>query len=67
MQKIPCNVFNVTFRNRFMSRATTNHFSVDLSGIKGLDSDSMFYISFCLMDDDVFVTVISSTFTLGFS
>lgn len=39
-----------------MSRTETNHLSVDMSEIKSFNGDSSVFISFSLMDGDVFVT-----------
>lgn len=39
-----------------MSRAETNHLSIEMSEIKDLRGDSSVFISFSLNDDEIFVT-----------
>lgn len=47
-----------------MSRAETNHLSVEMSDIKNFHGDSTVFVSFSLMDGDVYVTVIYKTLIL---
>lgn len=49
-----------------MSRAKANHLSVEISEIKNFNNDSTVYVSFSLMDGDVYVTVINCIFILEF-